>query len=89
MLEVAKVSLRDFSERLEFIVADARDLRLPDACTDVVLAGWVFGHFRAWMPERVTRPGGRAFFGNEFAAMVRRERWRRVSDCTGIGSLTI
>ncbi len=72
MLAVAKERLANYSDRTEFVVADARDLPLPDASADVAMAGWVFGHFRGWMPntwereagaavdhlERVTRSGG-------------------------------
>lgn len=39
--------------------ADVRELPLRDDHYDVVMAGWVFGHFRHWMPdgwrEEVTR----------------------------------
>ncbi len=52
-------------------VADARALPAPSGEADLGLAGWVFGHFRSWMPdgwrheigqavdelERVVRPG--------------------------------
>lgn len=73
MLEVARRRLEaqggvDFTIHL----ADACALPLPDASCDVAIAGWVFGHFRHWMPEgwqrevdaalaemrRVVRPGG-------------------------------
>ena len=51
--------------------ADARALPLGDRIADAVVAGWVFGHFQAWMPDgwrdevdralaemrRVARPG--------------------------------
>ena len=74
MLAVAERRLRQAAPELpvELVVADARALPLPDACVDASIAGWVFGHFRHWMPEgwrgevesavremlRVTRPGG-------------------------------
>lgn len=73
MLEVARRRLEargdvDFETHL----ADARALPLNDASCDIAIAGWVFGHFRHWMPEgwevevdaaiaemrRVVRPGG-------------------------------
>ena len=52
--------------------ADARELPLETDAMDAAVAGWVFGHFRHWMPEgweeevdraiaemlRVVRPGG-------------------------------
>ena len=47
MLEVAREQLPSVS----FEVANARSLPVPDACADVVVAGWVFGHLRKWMPE--------------------------------------
>lgn len=74
MLAVAERRLRQAAPQLpvELVVADARALPLPDDCVDASIAGWVFGHFRHWMPEgwrgevesavremlRVTRPGG-------------------------------
>jgi ubiquinone/menaquinone biosynthesis C-methylase UbiE len=139
--------------------ADARDLPVGDGWADVALAGWVFGHFREWMPDdwqaqvgralaemrRTLRPGGalivietlgtgreepaaptagldeyftwlerehgferRAirtdyqfpdvesaaavtgfFFGDDFAALVRRRGWSRVPECTGLWSIRI
>lgn len=55
-----------------FVTADNRDLPLPDACVDLVTAGWSFGHATEWIPGawqadvraaisemlRVLRPGG-------------------------------
>lgn len=54
-------------------VADATSLPHPDACAGLAVAGWVFAHFRLWMPQgwrrhaaaaiaelrRVVEPGGR------------------------------
>jgi len=50
MLEVGRARLGD---RSNFTIhqADARSLPLADAAYDVAMAGWVFGHFRHWMPE--------------------------------------
>lgn len=50
MLEVGRARL---AGRSNFAIhqADARSLPLPDAHYDVAMAGWVFGHFRHWMPE--------------------------------------
>lgn len=50
MLEVARRRLADRTN-VAFHVADARELPLPDASYDVAMAGWVFGHFRHWMPD--------------------------------------
>jgi ubiquinone/menaquinone biosynthesis C-methylase UbiE len=74
MLEVARDKLQKagLADKATFEVADARELRLADASVDVAAAGWVFGHFRHWMPdgwrhevdaalaqmERVVVPGG-------------------------------
>lgn len=72
MLAIAEQSLASYKGKLECLVADARSLPLDDDMADVAMAGWVFGHFRSWMPElwrdevgaavsqleRVTRPGG-------------------------------
>jgi ubiquinone/menaquinone biosynthesis C-methylase UbiE len=74
MLDVARDKLQraGLSDKATFDVTDARDLALPDASVDIAAAGWVFGHFRHWMPdgwrrevdaalaqmERVVVPGG-------------------------------
>lgn len=73
MLEVARRRLEAQGDvRFELHHADARALPLEDASCDLAIAGWVFGHFRHWMPEgwklevdaaiaemrRVVRPGG-------------------------------
>lgn len=72
MLAVAKRKLAARGVDAEFHEADARTLPLADASVDLTIAGWVFGHFRHWMPEgwrsevrramdemwRVTRGGG-------------------------------
>jgi ubiquinone/menaquinone biosynthesis C-methylase UbiE len=69
MLEVAREQLPGIA----FELADARALPAESASADVVVAGWVFGHLRLWMPdgwqaevgaclaeaERVLVPGGR------------------------------
>jgi ubiquinone/menaquinone biosynthesis C-methylase UbiE len=53
MLDVARRRLEASDAPISFDVhvADARTLPLPDHCADIVVAGWVFGHFRHWMPE--------------------------------------
>jgi ubiquinone/menaquinone biosynthesis C-methylase UbiE len=73
MLALAERRLKQLGvENFTAHSADARALPLPDACADVAIAGWVFGHFRSWMPSdwqnevdtalremrRVLRPGG-------------------------------
>lgn len=74
MLDVAGRRLAPLCPPLQLALhcADARALPLPEASVDVAIAGWVFGHFRLWMPDgwkdevsqaldemaRVTRPGG-------------------------------
>lgn len=73
MLALAEKRLTAMGRKgLSFHVADARALPLADASVDVAVAGWVFGHFRHWMPDgwqaevdtalgemrRVLRPGG-------------------------------
>jgi ubiquinone/menaquinone biosynthesis C-methylase UbiE len=52
MLEVA-ARHRDASGHPDWrlVEADARALPLPDDSADLVVAGWVFGHFRGWMPD--------------------------------------
>ncbi|MFT5356502.1 MAG: ubiquinone/menaquinone biosynthesis C-methylase UbiE [Polyangiales bacterium] len=53
MLEVARTHLKreGHGAKIEFHAADARELPLDDDSVDIALAGWVFGHFRHWMPE--------------------------------------
>lgn len=74
MLDVARDKLKKAGllDKATFEVRDARDLELADASVDIAAAGWVFGHFRHWMPdgwrkevdaaltqmERVVAPGG-------------------------------
>lgn len=73
MLEVARRRLEAQGDvDFEIHLGDARALPLEDASCDVAIAGWVFGHFRHWMPEgwaaevdaaigemqRVVKPGG-------------------------------
>ena len=73
MLDVARRRLEaQGGVEFEIHLADARALPLEDASCDAAIAGWVFGHFRHWMPEgwrlevdaalaemrRVVRPGG-------------------------------
>jgi ubiquinone/menaquinone biosynthesis C-methylase UbiE len=67
MLRVARRAVRALCR------ADARALPVRGGWADVAIAGWVFGHFREWMPEgwreevgralgemrRALRPGGR------------------------------
>lgn len=163
MLEVARKHLSAIEGGVpwELCCADARDLtgasagesNIASGWADLAIAGWVFGHFREWMPEnwrveiaqaiaemrRVLKPGGTLilaetlgtgreepqaptaglaqyfswleaqgftrvtlrtdyqfpsvaeaaritgfFFGDAFAARVRRERWTRVPECTGL-----
>jgi ubiquinone/menaquinone biosynthesis C-methylase UbiE len=139
--------------------ADARALPVRAGWADVAIAGWVFGHFREWMPDdwraqvaravgemrRALRQGGTLvvietlgtgreepaaptpelaeyftwlervlgfertairtdyqfrdvasaatitgfFFGEELAALVRREAWTHIPECTGIWSLRV
>jgi ubiquinone/menaquinone biosynthesis C-methylase UbiE len=71
MLAVARERLRN-RKRVDFVLADADQLPLPDASADVGIAAWVFGHFRFWEPDawreqigasldelaRVVKPGG-------------------------------
>lgn len=56
MLEVA----REHVPGARFEVADARALPLADASADVLVAGWVFGHLRLWMPDGWRDEVGRA-----------------------------
>jgi ubiquinone/menaquinone biosynthesis C-methylase UbiE len=51
MLEVAKERLEPLGLSFETHVADARALPLEAESTDAAVAGWVFGHFRHWMPD--------------------------------------
>lgn len=53
MLEVARTHLeRDgHSSKVSIHAADARELPLGDDSVDAAFAGWVFGHFRHWMPD--------------------------------------
>lgn len=52
MLDVARQRLLALGD-IDFTIhhADVRALPLPSSTCDVAIAGWVFGHFRHWMPE--------------------------------------
>lgn len=161
MLAIAREHLEALPKAApwELHCVDARELPVASGIFDVAIAGWVFGHFRYWMPEnwrdqigqafremrRALKPGGAlviietlgtgweqprppsvelaqyfqwleeeqglertafrtdyqfpdvetaaittgAFFGDEFAARVRREGWQRVPECTGMWSTSI
>lgn len=52
MLEVARQRLAAIgATNTTLHEADARSLPLEDASADLVVAGWVFGHFPHWMPD--------------------------------------
>lgn len=52
MLDIAREYLDSADpEHLHLGAADARDLPVEDDWADMAVAGWVFGHFRYWMPE--------------------------------------
>ncbi len=52
MLEIARGHAhRSGHPDWTLVEADARQLPLPDQSADLVVAGWVFGHFRSWMPD--------------------------------------
>lgn len=46
--------------RAALVVADGRDLPVGNDWADLALAGWVFGHFRHWMPVDWRAQVGRA-----------------------------
>lgn len=50
MLEVARARLSPH-DRLRLEQADASALPVPDGWAHVGIAGWVFGHFRHWLPD--------------------------------------
>lgn len=53
MLEIARRHLAadGLSHKTSIHVGDATALPLADDSVDAALAGWVFGHFRHWMPD--------------------------------------
>lgn len=161
MLEVARRHLAALEQRgalpegltWTLMRGDARDLTVAPGWAHLAIAGWVFGHFREWTPERWQDEAAQAigemrrtlhlggtlliietlgtgseepaaptpglaeyyawleaqgfvretirtdyqfdsvdeaarvtgfFFGEDFAARVRRERWTRIPECTGL-----
>lgn len=70
MLAVAR---RELGHRATLVEGDARALPFPDGSFDVVVAGWVFGHFRHW-----NEPGWRDDVGRAIDEMRRVARPRGV-----------
>lgn len=68
MLAIARRHLEAMKPPASFELheADARALPVESGFADVAVAGWVFGHFRKWMPE-----GWRAEVGRALAEMER------------------
>lgn len=62
MLDVARRHLEAMNPPAawELHAADARELPVESGTFDVAVAGWVFGHFRKWMPDGWQREVGRA-----------------------------
>ena len=52
MLARARATLASPGHRASFYLADAVALPLRSGVADVGIAGWVFGHFRQWLPGR-------------------------------------
>jgi uncharacterized protein len=62
MLEIARRRLAEQAPSgWSLACADARDLPVEAASFDVAIAGWVFGHFRHWMPDSWRDTIGLAF----------------------------
>lgn len=59
MLRVAREKLAGL-DGVELAVADAAALPVEDGWADAAVAGWVFGHFRSWMPTTWREEVGRA-----------------------------
>ncbi len=52
MLAIARTKLAEAGgSGWTLACADARDLPIEPSSFDVAIAGWVFGHFRLWMPD--------------------------------------
>ena len=63
MLAIAREHLESIPNAApwELHCADAREFSAPAGQFDVAIAGWVFGHFRSWMPDDWREQVGRAF----------------------------
>ncbi len=84
MLEQAERSLGEHGNRIRFEVADARSLPAPNGSVDLAVAGWVFGHFRHWMPDDWRRSVGAAL--DEMERVTRRGGHLVVIETLGTGS---
>src|SRR5579883_705339 len=61
MLQVACTRLDQAAlDRVSFYRADAQELPMVSHSVDHAVAGWVFGHFRYWLPERWQESIGKA-----------------------------
>ena len=83
MLAVAREKLAALGVEAELHEADARDLPLADGSVDIAVAGWVFGHFRHWMPDGWRLEVGRAIA--EMTRVVRRGGHLVVIETLGTG----
>jgi ubiquinone/menaquinone biosynthesis C-methylase UbiE len=87
MLDVARRRLgQQGATRYSFHLADAAALPLEDGSVDVAVAGWVFGHFRHWMPDGWREEVGRAL--REMQRVVRAGGRSLVIETLGTGHET-
>jgi ubiquinone/menaquinone biosynthesis C-methylase UbiE len=66
MLEVARQHLASRADECQLELGDAESLPTPSGWASAAIAGWVFGHFRSWMPE-----GWRVSIGRALSEMRR------------------
>jgi ubiquinone/menaquinone biosynthesis C-methylase UbiE len=87
MLDIARRRLAEIDPQgWTLSCADARDLPIEPSSFDVAIAGWVFGHFRHWMPDNWQMTIGLAL--SEMARGVREGGQLVVIETLGTGGST-
>ena len=84
MVTLAERLLGHHGDRVRFDVADARKLPADSDSADLSVAGWVFGHFRHWMPEEWKTQIGAAL--DELTRVTRSQGTVIVIETLGTGS---
>lgn len=84
MLKVGRMQGLAESAEIEWVAADNRQVPLPNASADVVLAGWTLGHSVSWYGEDWPAEIGRAL--DEMIRVARRHGLLVIIETLGTGT---